>query len=469
MSRSFGSQLTRDAVTYGIAGGASQLTAILLVPIYARVLGPSGVGVVGVLQSTISLSLVLVGLAWPQAFLRWYLREHAHDRSDVLAVTMTIRLAASAVGLAIILLAVIPLTELLYDGDHLGLFALAAPIVVLDSLNAIPLTYFRAERRPKSYLLIAVARSVLGAVLIVVFVVGVSLGLIGVGLGMAAAAAATTLVAMGLLLRSTTMRLSFNRQLAASMLRFAAPLIPAAAGIWILNLSDRPILQAVTGSTELVGVYTVGYTAGMVLSALVVQPFSLAWGAAHWQLGTDAPRQFARVMTSFLGIAAAVAVGLSALGTDAIRLLFGPAFENSRYIVPFSAFGFVFYGAHVIAFTGLTVTGRTSRAALALAVAAVVSVTLNLLLIPPLGIIGAGVSTVVGYLSLAVLTAGVSHRHYPVPWEVARGTTIIGFAAVLSVAAVVGPDSPVWRIGCALAYLVVLAVTIRQAGNPIGK
>ena len=59
--RGFGSRIASDSFVYGLGGIANQAVAILLVPIYARVLGPSGVGVTGVLNSIISLSLMLVG------------------------------------------------------------------------------------------------------------------------------------------------------------------------------------------------------------------------------------------------------------------------------------------------------------------------------------------------------------------------------------------------------------------------
>ncbi|HVM24729.1 MAG TPA: hypothetical protein VM253_04970, partial [Candidatus Limnocylindrales bacterium] len=74
-TRGFGSRLAGDSLVYGLGGVANQAVAVLLVPIYARELGPSGVGVTGVLNATVSLALMLVGLALPQAFFRWYLRE----------------------------------------------------------------------------------------------------------------------------------------------------------------------------------------------------------------------------------------------------------------------------------------------------------------------------------------------------------------------------------------------------------
>ena len=118
--------------------------------------------------------------------------------------------------------------------------------------------------------------------------------------------------------------------------------------------------------------YTLGYTGGLVINALAIQPFSLAWGATFWEISRsdDAPRVFARTLTWFLAIASAAALFLSAVGTDVIRLLFTPDFEDSRYIVPFSAFAFVLYGAYTIVATGLSVVGRSGILATTMLIAA---------------------------------------------------------------------------------------------------
>ena len=461
--RGFGGRIANDAFVYGLGGLANQAVAILLVPIYASVLGPGGVGVTGVLNSIISLALMLVGLALPQAFFRWYLREASdHEkRSRVLRTTLAIRIAASLAGFAVVLLAVLPLTALLYGGANLAVFALAAPIVLFDSFNGIPLSFLRAERRPRDYVIISLTRAVTGTVLILILVVALEFGVVGVSLGAAIAAALSAAIGGSVLWRSGMWRPIVDEDLARAMLRFALPLVPAAVAGWTLNLADRPLLQAFTGSEVVVGVYTTGYTAGLVINALAIQPFTLSWSATFWDISRtdDAARTFSRTLTWFLAIASAAALFLSAIGTDVIRLLFPPEFEDSRFIVPFSAFGFVLYGVYTIVATGLNIVGRSALVATSMIVAAGVALGLNLLLIPQVGMFGAAISTVLGYGLLATLAGWQSQRHYPVPWQVLRAVVILGLAAGLSALALLGPDNPLWRVGAILLYPPILIGT----------
>ncbi|HEX2766177.1 MAG TPA: oligosaccharide flippase family protein [Candidatus Limnocylindria bacterium] len=454
--RGFGARLASDSVVYGLGGMANQAVAILLVPIYARHLGPAGVGVAGVLNATISIALVIVGLALPQAFFRWYLREAETEaeRRNVLATTIAVRIAASLVGFGVVLLASLPITAALYDGEHLLVFALAAPIVLFDSLSTVPLSLLRAERRPRDYVVISVVRAVAGTVLILGFVLVANLGVTGVALGGALAAAIGLGIGVFVMAREGRLRIGLDRQLARRMLGFSLPLVPGALAGWILNLADRPLLQAITGSAEQVGIYTLGYTAGLVINAIAIQPIMLAWTAAAWEISKDedAPRLFARTLTWFLAFAAGVALLLSAAGTDALRILVGDEFDESRFIVPFSAFSYVLYGTYSIVGAGLSIVGRSRTLAGVMGAAAILALVLNLLLIPLLGIYGAAVSTLAGYLALALLAGRLSQRHFPVPWQVGRAAAILGIAGGLAAAALLGPDHALWRAGCVLLY-----------------
>jgi O-antigen/teichoic acid export membrane protein len=455
LTKGIGARLAGDTVVYGLGGVANQAVAILLVPVYARQLGPSGVGVTGVLNSTITLALMVASLALPQAFFRWYLREATgdRDRSTVLATTLAIRIAASLLALALVLLAAIPITDSLYDGGYLIVFVLAAPIVMFDSFNQVPLSFLRAERRPRDYIRITLTRAILGSVLIVVLVVLLRTGVVGVAIGSAVAAMVSGMMGGWALLR-VGVRPRIDRGLARVMLAFALPLVPASIAGWVLNLSDRPMLQLLTGSTSEVGVYSLGYTVGLITNALVVQPFALAWGAAYWEISRqeNASRAFARVLTWFVALAAGTALMLSAVGTDAIRILVGDEFEMSRYIVPFSAFAYVLYGSYSIVAAGLGIVGRSGLVAITMGVAAAAAVALNLVLIPRFGIFGAAISTLASYSLLAVLTGWVSHRRYPVPWQLGRVGAMLLIAGGLSAAALAGPDHVAWRLACIVVY-----------------
>lgn len=456
-------RLVSDSAIYGLGGVANQALAVILVPIYANVLGVQDFGVMALVNTTLSLATTTVTLALPQAFFRSYLMEHddVPGRARVLSTALGLRLLVSLAGLALLLLLAFPLTQLLFDdSSKLPLMLLIGPIVFSDTLNLIPLSLLRAERQPAVYAALSFSRAVLGSVMIIVFVVGFRLGVFGVVLGALVAAVTVAAVGVIVLARAGRLRVAVDRPLAGRMLAFSLPLVPASIASWTLNLSDRYLIGAFQGHAA-VGVYSAGYTIGLVVNALVIAPFSLAWGATFWQISKAprAPEIYARVMAGFVVAASFVALLLSAAATDGLRILFKPAFEEGRFVVPFSAFAYVLYGVYTIGATGINVEGRTRVLPITSGVAAAVNVALNLVLIPWVGYIGAAVATVLSYGALAISTTLVSQRYYPVPWHWWRMAAAIGLAGALAAASLLGPDHLAWRGACVVAYPIVVLVT----------
>lgn len=453
---SFLRRMLGESAVYGLGGVANQALAIILIPLYARALGAENYGVVAIINTTLSVTMMLVTLALPQAFFRAYLlqADTGRERAIALRTALGLRLVVSTVGLALFSILSVPLAAVLLrpeDGWHL--LALVGPIVFLDSLNLVPLSMLRAERRPGPYAAISFSRAALGALLIVVFVVVLDLGILGVVLGSLTSALVTAVAGLALLARGRGLAIGLDRALARRMLAFSLPLVPAAVAGWTLNFSDRYILLAFEGA-ETVGRYSAGYSVGLAINALAVAPFSLAWGATYWEIAKhdDARATIARVLTAFLALACFGALGLAALATDVFRILLTPPFEPGRFIVPFSAFGYVLYGVYTILGTGLNLEGQTRRVPFIVGGVAVVNVALNLVLVPAIGFVGAGVATLLGYGLLALVTGLVSQRVYPVPWDVARAVTILLIAVGLAAAALLGPDHVAWRLGCIAAY-----------------
>jgi O-antigen/teichoic acid export membrane protein len=453
-------RLVSESAIYGLGGVANQALAIILVPIYARQLGVANYGVLAIVNTTLSLGLMVTALALPQGFFRSYLGESDTDadRVRVVSASLGLRLLASAAGLTVFSLLAVPLAAVLFGGmSELPVLLLVGPIIFFDSLNLVPLSLLRAQRRPRPYAALAFLRAVLGSILIIVMVVVLKLGVLGVVLGSLGSSVVASGLGLVVLSRSDALHVSWDWKLMRHMLLFSLPIVPAAVGGWVLNLSDRYVVQFFDGRVA-VGIYSAGYTVGLVINALVIQPFSLAWGAAYWEIARQdgAPRTFARVMTAFAVLASTVALGLSALGTDGIRLLLPADFDAARFVVPFAAFAYVAYGLYTIAATGLNLEAQTRWLPITIGIAAILAVGLNVSLVPLFGYLGAAISTLVTYSLLAVLTGYIGQRYYPVAWQLRPVVSAFVLGLGLAAAALAGPDSLVWRLGCVLVYVPAL-------------
>ena len=89
-------------------------------------------------------------------------------------------------------------------------------------------------------------------------------------------------------------------------------------------------------------------------------------------------------------------------------------------MVPLLMFGSVLFGAYLILNAGVNRSKKTSFTPVVATVAAIVNVGLNFALIPWFGIVGAGISTVVGYVVLVYLGWRNAQHSYPVDYEWSR-------------------------------------------------
>jgi O-antigen/teichoic acid export membrane protein len=92
--------------------------------------------------------------------------------------------------------------------------------------------------------------------------------------------------------------------------------------------------------------------------------------------------------------------------------------------------------------------------------AAAVNVGLNLALIPPFGMMGAAISTLVSFSFMFLFMAWHAQRIYPVPYQWRRVATLVGAAATLNVVAVL-VNAP---LPLAIALVVVYPIVLLPLG-----
>ena len=104
-----------------------------------------------------------------------------------------------------------------------------------------------------------------------------------------------------------------------------------------------------------------------------------------------------------------------------MRLLAAADFYEGERVVAPLAFGGVAHAAYIVMAIGVGRAKRTQFNWAITGVAAAVSVGLNLLLIPPYGIMGAAVATVVAYVVMFIRMTWYAQRVFPDAVPVAPG------------------------------------------------
>jgi O-antigen/teichoic acid export membrane protein len=222
--------------------------------------------------------------------------------------------------------------------------------------------------------------------------------------------------------------------LVVSMLAFGLPHVMNLISGWVLQLSDRYLLEHFA-SLSLAGGYSVAYSLGGALAAAIIAPFSAAWWVLIYPImkREDAKHVFKLIFRGFSFVLLFATLGLSLFGSSVFDLLFPASYHAQSSIIPIIALSTMFSGIFIVVNLGVSSKGAavTWLASLFFIVSALINVGLNIVLIPVYGTMGAALATLVAYIALAVMAYLFTQRIYPVPFEVGRFLVALGIGIVL--------------------------------------
>jgi O-antigen/teichoic acid export membrane protein len=431
-----GGQITRLAqhsAIYGLGGLVSRFVALLLLPLYTRYLTPADYGAVETLVALAAILATILRLGIASAFFRFYFdsTEAAH-RLRVVRTSFWFTMTMATLGLVAGLALADQISEWLFDTDDKATLVRMAFVLLWAQMNFEQITaLFRVEERAVAFTIATLANLVITVAATIVFVVVLDWGATGVIAGNFTGTLAV--YAALLVYRHEQLGLTLDRPLLRQMNRFGLPLVPSMLALWTLNFGDRFFILKLADASE-VGVYSIGSRIASAM-VLLLTAFRAAWPAFAYSIDDDerARRAYSYVLTYLLFVASWAALALGLLAPWIVEWLTTPAFYDASDVVALLAFGAVAFGGFIVVSIGLGRTKRTQFNWVVTGSAAIVSVTLNLLLIPDHGIVGAGIANLCAFTVMFVGITWWSQRVFWVPYQWRRVVTVVGTAVGLTV------------------------------------
>ncbi len=404
----------RDSAIYLVPSVLSSGMSFVMFPFYAHRFTPREYGAFDLLTLTAMLVGWTVALEIYQGVGRYVAGERDADRVRSYASTaLWFAVGAYAVFAAVIEALAVPASRaLLGAGVHVALLRVAVPWMCVQGVLAIAQAQLRWQLRPVAFAVGAVINAVVTVIASGLLVFTAGLEVEGAVLGQLIGGAVS--LAFVLLATRGTFTLHFNRRRCAEMLRFSTPLVPSSAGVFLNLYADRLVIQHIRTLAD-VGVYGVGYRLAMVVS-LVLAGFQ---GAAIPLIlarkdEPSTPDDLARIFRIFSALMLSAFVVLSILATPAIRLLAAARYQSAAEVVPFLIVSVAFANMYIFA-PGLSIAKKTAPMATITGLAGIANLGLALLLVPPLGIVGAGVATASTSFAWFVALMALSQRQYGAP------------------------------------------------------
>jgi O-antigen/teichoic acid export membrane protein len=428
-------RLVSSLAAYQVADVVSKFIAVLLLPVYTRYIPPAGYGVVELLANGVILISILVRFGMIESFLRFYFSDEDQDRRDALARRAVGFLLLSTTVVAIVLaLAASPLSKVVLGYHDATTFRIA--VLGLWAFTNLELAYamLRVEERLRAYAIASLTNVGITIASSVVLVVVLGKGARGLLLGNYGA---STLVLLGLwwTMRGRLVTARRSAEAHGVLLRFGLPTVPAEASVYALSIIDRYYIFH-HRSPALAGLYSIAVKlAGTV--AFIVRAFQYAWPPLAYSVRDDAEaaRLYGLVTTYYLLVSGLVVAGLALLGRWVLRLLTASSFFGAYRALPWVALGWALYGLWVVF---LVIAGRakvTTRNFPAALAGLVANVVLLLVLVPGLGIAGAGIALCGAYMVMIAVMHLLTRRAFAAAFEWRR---LVQLAVVLGGMAAAG-------------------------------
>lgn len=455
-------QLGKESFVYGLAGAAGGVVGVIALPLLTSKLSPSEYALIATASVFVSLLSSVSALGLDIAALRWLNDEEGEkEPGHIMSSWFWTQLFVSlGVGAILGLLASSISSWLFDDPAATAVLLLAALLIPLQTFRAVAFGWFRFRRQPVRAALFLGGGAALSVILMTVAVWVLNTGVVGALFGQVATGGVVAVSAI-LIMRHRLKISEYSRRVLVPMLRFGLPLMPAPIMTWITTSSDRILLAAFSDAAQ-VGIYAV---AVMVTGIMMVLTGAFTTAFAPFAFSI---REQANVRETLASVAAwaswvflCAAAFMSVFAPLLVQVLAAEDYAEAASAIPYLAFAQVAAIMGAVFMIGPTFEKKTSGILISLISAAVLSVGLNILLIPVLGFQGSAIASLLALLARAAILYWYNQQLFPIrfPWWQILTSTLAAIA-VVGAAQFFSADSLTGFVGRTALLLIMLLVPV---------
>jgi O-antigen/teichoic acid export membrane protein len=381
------------------------LAGIISFPLLTRLLSANDYGLMSLLSTTILLCVGFSKLGIQQALVRLWKPD---EKLNLIAFS-TAFYGVLIISIAVVVITLIILSFYLSNlrtGNTL-LLALVAGIILIEALKSILINKEFALEKTVRFNIAKVFHKYIYILVAIALLMTINNGVDDIFIGFYTA---SVIIFAWLYVSDKKMVPSFklfDAKLLKQMTAFGFPLLLVEIIDQALSFSDRYLIAYFLDFAA-VGQYSAAYGLLVNVQSVVISTLSLTIGPIvvriYNEKGDSGVQAFLdQSLKNYCCIGSAIALGLFAVGPDIFILLASSRYELAVPLLKPIAAAYFFYGIYIIAAYTLFIHKRTVLAAMIMAAAAVVSITGNIILLPKIGVMGAAISILMAYATLAII------------------------------------------------------------------
>lgn len=442
---SSGKSLFKQTLIYGIATVLPRMLSFLLVRLYTDYMPTNEYGKVSIIFSFMVFFNVVLSYGMETAFFRFYSKED--DKRKVIS-TSIISLFWSTIGFLILFL-LFRKNLAFWSEINVEYIVFTIWILALDALAIIPFSKIRAEGRPIKYAVIKISNVVINLSLNIfflaflpnwatntdnVFIQTIYHQDFQIGYIFVSNLIASLFTLLFVLPDYFKIKWQFDVGLWKKMMQYGLPILVAGIAFAVNEHFDKILLDWMNVDMADIGAYSACYKIGMFMVlfrtayTLGIEPFFFSHAKNE-----NAPQTYATITKYFVIFGSFICLGVIVFA-DILKLILvnNQSYWSAMNIVPLIVLANFFLGIYTNLSVWYKLIDKTKIGAYISIIGAIVTLVLNLILIPMISYMGSAIATILAYGTMMFISYYMGQKKYPIPYDKKSIFTYLGLAIVLS-------------------------------------
>ncbi|MDF0714736.1 oligosaccharide flippase family protein [Muricauda sp. 334s03] len=441
-------RLFKQTFIYGLATVLPRVLSFLLVPLYTSVMNPETYGEISVIFSWFAIFNVVLAYGMETAFFRFFNKHE--NKEHVISTSLLSLLLSSLIFFVAALMFKETFASIIDVKESLIIYIIL--ILVLDALAIVPFAWLRAKERPLRYSIVKVTSVAINLLLNIFFLTLLpkmaengqpfwseiykdDFQIEYVFIANVISSGVAFLWISGIYFDT---KYKFDKQLWKEMLKYSLPIMIAGLAFTVNEVFDRILLDRLLPediAKAEIGKYSACYKLAVFMTLfgtafrLGVEPFFFS------HANTENPKKaYAQVTNYFVIMGSLIFLGVMVFIDPLKKLLVrDQAFWEALDVVPIILLASFCLGIYHNLSVWYKVTDRTKFGAYISSVGAIITLVINISLIPKIGYMASALATLAAYGSMMLLSYHFGKKYYPVPYNMRKIVFYLSVSLVFSI------------------------------------
>lgn len=392
----------------------------VMLPLFTRWLTVENYGTYDVLATYISLLIPLITLATNNSIFRLSVDSNDYKKKEYITSGACLYLAN-----AIIAIGILYICHSIFKFNSFKSFLI---LLIGELLDNFFQGYLRALKKLSLYGMCKTVTVSISAIMIVIFIKILNFGLDGLLIGYALGYYFSAIFIIIKTKFFTYIRLSYySFERVKELVSYSWALIPNDISWWIINVSDRQIINMFIGSTAN-GIYAIAYKIPNLCSS-IFGVFNISWqeSATEALVDIDKEKFYNGIIKKMFSILISLCIGIVACNFLFFDYIFDMRYSDARLYSPILVASIIFSTLSIF-YGGIQISLKRPKAnGLSTVIGAIVNLGVHLVLVNFIGLYAAAISTLVSNAVVMIIRKYLLQKEFYIRIEKKQYVFVIIF------------------------------------------